>query len=87
MTLDELLAILESHRKAHPSDDELLDVYAACAFLGGSRPIHPATLWRGVKSGRYSKPIKISPQLTRWRRSELQADVERAIAARERKAA
>jgi predicted DNA-binding transcriptional regulator AlpA len=57
--------------------DDLLDVYEACRFIGGSRPINPATLWRGVKAGRFSKPIKIGAQSVRWRRSELVADIER----------
>jgi predicted DNA-binding transcriptional regulator AlpA len=63
--------------------DDLLDVYAACAFIGGSRPINPATLWRGVKAGRYSQPIRITPQSVRWRKSELQADIERMNADRD----
>jgi predicted DNA-binding transcriptional regulator AlpA len=63
--------------------DELLDCFAACAFLGGSRPINPSSLWRGVKAGRYSQPIKIGPQSVRWRRSELQADINRMIAERD----
>jgi predicted DNA-binding transcriptional regulator AlpA len=64
-------------------DSDLLDTDAACAFIGGTRPIDPATLWRGVKAGRYSKPIKISKQAVRWRRSELQADIDRMIAERD----
>jgi predicted DNA-binding transcriptional regulator AlpA len=67
------------------SDDDLLDVYEACRLIGGSRPINPATLWRGVKEGRYSKPIKISRQAVRWKRSELQRDIERMIAERDGK--
>jgi predicted DNA-binding transcriptional regulator AlpA len=63
-------------------DNELLDEGATCRFLGGSRPINPSTLWRGVKAGRYSKPIKISSQAVRWRRSELEADIERMAAKR-----
>jgi predicted DNA-binding transcriptional regulator AlpA len=63
--------------------DELLDVYEACRFIGGTRPVNPATLWRGTKAGRYPKPIKIGPQSVRWRRSELQACIERMIAARD----
>ena len=63
--------------------DDLLDVYEACRFLGGNRPINPATLWRGVKAGRYARPIKIGPQSVRWRRSELQADIDRMIAERD----
>jgi predicted DNA-binding transcriptional regulator AlpA len=64
-------------------EDELLDKAAACRFLGGSKPIHPATLWRGVKSGRYSSPVSIGPQIVRWKRSELAADIERMAAARD----
>jgi predicted DNA-binding transcriptional regulator AlpA len=63
--------------------EELLDVYEACRFLGGSRPINPATLWRSVKAGRYAKPIKIGPQSVRWRRSELQAHIDRMVAERD----
>jgi predicted DNA-binding transcriptional regulator AlpA len=62
--------------------DDLLDVMAACQVLGGSTPIHPATLWRGVKAGRYAKPIKIGPKSARWVRSELLADIERLAAQR-----
>ena len=28
--------------------DELLDVYAACALIGGTKPINAATLYRGI---------------------------------------
>ena len=63
--------------------DDLLDVAAACQFIGGSRPINPATLWRGVKVGRYSKPIKIGAQAVRWRRADLEADIERMVAERD----
>jgi predicted DNA-binding transcriptional regulator AlpA len=63
--------------------EELLDIHGACRFIGGSRPINPATLWRGVRAGRFSKPIKISAQAVRWRRSELEADIERLTAERD----
>ena len=58
-------------------NDELLDSTAACQFIGGSRPINPATLWRGVKAGRFSQPIKIGTKSVRWRKRQLQADLER----------
>jgi predicted DNA-binding transcriptional regulator AlpA len=63
--------------------DERLDVKAACAFIGGSRPIDPATLYRGVQTGRFSKPIPIGKQGRRWLRSELQADLDRMAAERD----
>jgi predicted DNA-binding transcriptional regulator AlpA len=62
--------------------DDLLDTSAACQFLGGTRPINPSTLWRGIKAGRYSRPIKIGKQAVRWRKSELAADIERMAAER-----
>ena len=68
-------------------EDELLDVYEACRVIGGSRPINPATLWRGIKAGRYARPINIGVQSVRWRRSELQADIDRMVAERDGEAA
>jgi predicted DNA-binding transcriptional regulator AlpA len=65
------------------SDDDLLDEAATCRFLGGTRPIHRSTLWRGVRDGRYSKPINIGPQIVRWRRHELAGDVARMVAERD----
>ena len=59
-------------------DDELLEKSAACAFIGGSQsPIHFATLYRGVKSGKFPRPIKIGPGISRWRKSELREAIEK----------
>ena len=63
-------------------DDEYLDVKAACRFIGGSKPINPSTLWRGVKERRYSPPDHIGPNMVRWRRSRLARDLERIAADR-----
>jgi predicted DNA-binding transcriptional regulator AlpA len=49
-----------------PAFCELLDRAAACRLFGGSRPIHAATLYRGVRTGRYPAPIKIGPNSSRW---------------------
>jgi predicted DNA-binding transcriptional regulator AlpA len=58
---------------------ELLDRRAACAFFGGTKPINVATLYRGIRRGRYPKPVKVGGS-SRWLRSEcelaLQAMVE-----------
>jgi predicted DNA-binding transcriptional regulator AlpA len=74
-------------RRVVTMQDDLLDLYETCRFIGGSRPINPATLWRGVKSGRYARPIKIGAQAVRWRRAELQEDINRMIAERDNAAA
>ena len=52
---------------------ELLDRDATCRFFGGSKPINPATLYRGVRRGRYPKPVKVGPGSSRWLRSECEA--------------
>jgi hypothetical protein len=36
-------------------------------------PICKAAWWAGVKSGRYPKPIKLSPRVTAWREDEVLA--------------
>ena len=66
-------------------DDDLLDEAETCRYIGGTKPINPSTLWRGVRDGRYSKPIHIGPQSVRWIRGELRRDRERMIAARDAK--
>jgi predicted DNA-binding transcriptional regulator AlpA len=57
-------------------DDELLDIDEVCTFLGGSRPINPSTVWRGIKAGRFSAPIYVTKQNPRWRRRDLERDLE-----------
>lgn len=58
--------------------DELLDLKAACKLLGGSKPIHPVTLYRGIKEGRFPAGIAITSNARRWRRSKLLAAIEAA---------
>jgi predicted DNA-binding transcriptional regulator AlpA len=67
-------------------NDELLDKDAACRFIGGSRPINAATLYRGVKTGIYPRPIKVSPSASRWCKSELIEAIQRRIDARDQAA-
>jgi predicted DNA-binding transcriptional regulator AlpA len=62
---------------------ELLDRRAACAFFGGTRPLNPATLYRGIRKGRYPKPVKIGPGSSRWLRSECEAALQAMIGGRQ----
>ena len=55
---------------------ELLDRDAVCAFFGGTRPINPATLYRGVRKGRDPKPVKVGPGSSRWLRHECEAALQ-----------
>lgn len=40
-------------------------------------PVGKSTWWAGVKSGKYPKPIKLSPHVTAWRVSDIRALIER----------
>jgi predicted DNA-binding transcriptional regulator AlpA len=51
----------------------LLDKAEACRFFGGTRPINPATLYRGIRKGRYPRPVKVGPGSSRWLREECEA--------------
>lgn len=64
-------------------DESLLDQKATCAFFGGSRPIHFATLYRGIKKGRFPKPVKIAPNTARWLRSECEAALTKLVESRD----
>jgi len=54
---------------AHDPDSDLLDIEAVCRFFGGSKPLHPATIYRGIGT-RYPRPVRVSPNVNRWLRSE-----------------
>jgi len=38
----------------------------------GILPVSRRTWWRGVKSGKYPKPLKLSKNVTAWRVSEIE---------------
>jgi predicted DNA-binding transcriptional regulator AlpA len=62
-------------------DDDLITTTAACILLGGQEaPINPSTLWRWIKAGRFSPPLKPGPGTVRFRRSVLIAERD-AVAA------
>lgn len=65
---------------------ELLDAEAACELLGGTRPINRATLYKGIKAGRFPAPVKVGSH-SRWVKSECIAAIEAMIAARDGEAA
>jgi hypothetical protein len=57
--------------------DEWLDISAACAFIGGTRPINPSTYYRGVRAGRYSAPEKRGANVVRISKRKLADDLRR----------
>ncbi len=62
--------------------NELLDLKATCRFFGGSRPLHPATLYRGIKAGRFPPPVKVGPGASRWLAAECEAALRSMIEGR-----
>jgi predicted DNA-binding transcriptional regulator AlpA len=51
----------------------LLDRKEVCFFFGGSKPIDASTLYRGIREGRYPRPVKVGPMSSRWLRSECES--------------
>lgn len=70
---------------AELADDELVDEDLACQVIGGVHtPIHRSTFWRGIRNGRYPKPLKVSGYINRWRVGELRAVLAKAVEFRDR---
>jgi predicted DNA-binding transcriptional regulator AlpA len=61
---------------------ELLDRAAVCRYFGGSKPIDPSTLYRGIRQGRYPRPVKVGPGASRWLREECDAALAKLVEAR-----
>jgi predicted DNA-binding transcriptional regulator AlpA len=59
----------------------LLDKAEVCRFFRGSRPLHPATLYRGIKLGRYPRPVHVGGS-SRWVRGECDEALSKMMAAR-----
>jgi predicted DNA-binding transcriptional regulator AlpA len=51
----------------------LLDRGEVCRLFGGTKPINASTLYRGIRQGRYPRPIKVGPGSSRWLRDECEA--------------
>jgi predicted DNA-binding transcriptional regulator AlpA len=62
----------------------LMTLGEVCRFFGGSAPLHPATIYRGI-GVRYPRPVKIGPNSNRWLRTECEAAL-RALADNRRSA-
>jgi len=55
---------------------DLLDRRAVCEMFGGTRPINASTLYRGIRVGRFPRPVRIGGS-SRW----LRAECEKALRA------
>jgi hypothetical protein len=70
------------------TDVVLMDKDETCRFFGGAnRPINAATLYRGMQTGRYPKPIHPGANSSRWIKSECMAALQQIIAERDAQSA
>jgi predicted DNA-binding transcriptional regulator AlpA len=60
------------------SEVVLLNRREVCAWFGGTRPLDPATLYRGIRKGRYPAPVKVGGS-SRWLRAECEAALQSMI--------
>src|SRR5262249_8833277 len=59
---------------------QLLDRASVCRFFGGDeKPIDPSTLYRGIRQGRYPRPVKVGPGASRWLRDECEAALQAMV--------
>jgi predicted DNA-binding transcriptional regulator AlpA len=61
---------------------EMLDKERVLSLFGGTRPINASTLYRGIRQGRYPKPVKVGPGSSRWLRSECEAALRSMVEGR-----
>jgi prophage regulatory protein len=45
----------------------------------GPIPVSKSTWWAGVKSGRFPKPVKLTPRTTAWRVEDIRALINQAV--------
>jgi hypothetical protein len=59
--------------KVSDTGPRFVSVQRACEIIGGDRPIHYATYYRGVKSGIFPAPQRVSPGIARVNLDKLTA--------------
>ena len=57
----------------------LLNAKEVCRLAGVSIP----TLYRLAKAGRFPRPLRVGPQVSRWRSDEIEAHLDRLTAERD----
>ena len=68
-------------KPAVPDNLRLWDRDTTCAFFGG---IDVSTLYRGMSSGRYPRPVLVSAHVARWLADECEAALDHMIAERDK---
>ncbi len=61
------MPIEQNNLTVAPADSPCLSRSAVAARYG----VHPTTIYRWVRDGRFPPPIPVGPKILRWRRSDL----------------
>ena len=56
-----------SHERIHIPLVGFLRLYQVLTLI----PVGKSSWWRGVKAGRYPKPVKIAPRTSAWRAEDI----------------
>jgi predicted DNA-binding transcriptional regulator AlpA len=64
---------------ALPRTGDLIRIKEVCLMFGG---IVSSTLYRGIQTGKYPKPIKVGPNTSRWSRKECEELLNRLMVER-----
>ena len=54
-------------------EDQLIDIKAVCAEIGGSKPVNPATVYRAIARGEIDPPVHPTRGISRWSRNRIRA--------------
>jgi hypothetical protein len=52
-------------------DDELIDIKEVCREFGGTKPVHPSSVYRGIQRGEIDEPFHPTPGISRWARNRI----------------
>ena len=52
------------------SEDAMLSINEVCRLVGGDKPLDKSTIYRWVRAGKFPKPKRIGPRLTRWSKAD-----------------
>jgi predicted DNA-binding transcriptional regulator AlpA len=62
--------------------DEFISIHEVGRMVGGDKPLKRATVNDWVRAGKLPKPIRFSTRMSRWRRSEVEAALNKLVAER-----
>lgn len=74
---------METHQElpAKLDDVDLIDAAEYCRIIGGTRPIHRATLFRKIRAGQLPPLVEVVPGIKRASRSAVVAAIRANMAA------